>query len=86
MMAKEKRIFSSSHTVLELWPVEIFTTSTRWRFIMRALLFCSWSNANLRVSSWVLCMDAQKLVSACFEGQGIQICSQNSRKTTFSWR
>jgi len=31
-------------------------------------------------------MDAQKLVSGCFEGQGILICSQNSRKTTLSWR
>jgi len=37
MMTKEKRIFSLSHTVLELWPVKIFTT--RWRFTMWALSF-----------------------------------------------
>jgi len=32
---QRKKIFLISHTVLKLWPVEIFTT--RWRFIMRAL-------------------------------------------------
>jgi len=37
MMTKEKRIVLISHTVLELWPVEIFTT--RWRFTMQALFF-----------------------------------------------
>jgi len=37
MMTYEKTIHSTSHAVLELWPVEIFTT--RWRFIMRSLFF-----------------------------------------------
>jgi len=36
-MTKQKRIFSIAHMVLDLWPVEIFTT--RWRFTMRALFF-----------------------------------------------
>jgi len=48
MMTKEKRIYSISHTALELWPVGTFTT--RWRFTMRALFFCSYANANLLVS------------------------------------
>jgi len=32
MMTKEKIFFSISHAVLDLWPVEVFTTT--WRFTM----------------------------------------------------
>jgi len=38
-MTKEKRNFSISHTVLELWSVKIFTT--RGRLTMQALFSCS---------------------------------------------